>query len=62
MGQATEVKDSKLYDCNTKKISINPDTNNIEWELIINPSKSVTIPFDYTVQWPNDSELDNINL
>eukprot|EP01080_Neovahlkampfia_damariscottae_P004175 gene4175-7485_t len=58
----TELKDVKLYGATVLRVGLNADTNNMEWEMIINPGSETTIPFEYSIQWPQDSQLDNYEL
>ena len=51
-----------MYDSTVTRVGLNQDTNNMEWEMIVNASTEISIPFEYTVQWPQDSQLDNYDL
>ena len=57
-----ELKDVKKYESVCQRIGLNNDTKNMEWEMIVQPNKEISIPFIYSVTWPSGSSLDNSNL
>jgi len=51
-----------MEDTFARRVGVNVDTNNLEWDLILQPGKEISVPFTYSVTWPQGSELDNSNL